>query len=241
MTDFQFGKGYIEQHNIWPTTITKGILEFGDKSKAMQAIFDAIVDAGGDISGEESGILSLHKDTRLDSIYEQIANLIRHRLELLSVEHNKLNINIHKSWPNILINRATPIHSHKDAHISFSFYLNVPEDKAQDLVFTRTQTEPHPNDPYPFAFGHLVKSYDWYNCLTYSLNAEEGSAYVFPSHVAHFTQGKSSYTGELEKINTIDDLYNSRVCVAGDVLFTFKELHKETTGIQPHFNWRTFS
>lgn len=93
--------------------------------------------------------------------------------------------------------------------------------------------------PTTITEGHLAKEYDQTNCVSYSLAPQEGSAFVFPPHAVHFTAGREEYTGEVEKIETLEDLYRSRVCIAGDVIITYCTPHLQTTGLQPVDNWPT--
>lgn len=229
----------MQNHHIWPTTVSEFHLDFAAEKDAHLAALLAQFNESGEAE-ESTGALAVHHDPAFVDLYAKITECVRERFESLGMLHEGLDFNIVKSWPNVLTNRPTPMHNHIDAHVSFAYYMNVPEEREQVIRFARPNTEPHPNEPYQGFVDHGVAEYNQFNCATYGVIPKEGCLLVFPSHVNHETLGTAVWKGERESIESLEELRSARVCIAGDIIVTQKKPHPFPTGLQPISQWRTF-
>ena len=189
-------------------------------------------------SQETTGHISIHHDPDFEELYKFLSICVRQYLETLSVNADNFDINVIKSWLNVLEKRSTPKHSHADAHISFTYYVNTPEDNKQNLTFYNYSPR---MEPFDGCIAHNnIGSKDWniFNSYAWSFEPKEGSVFVFPSQISHDTSGGPIISER--GVKTIDDLSNRRICIASDVLLTYKEKSAKSLGVQPVSNWRKF-
>ena len=86
-------------------------------------------------SDEMTGHVTIHHEEVYADMYKFLVSSVRNYLDVLNVQHSLFEINVIKSWLNILENRNTPMHAHKDAHISTSYYANTPKETNQPIRF----------------------------------------------------------------------------------------------------------
>ena len=104
---------------------------------------------GGLYSGESSGHVYVHTDPALEPLFKFISSGIRAHLETLEFDHSRVDINIVKTWISATdANTVTPVHAHATSHLSFVYYMQMP-DNADVISF---QTLRNSNEPYYGAF-----------------------------------------------------------------------------------------
>lgn len=224
---------------LWPTVVGETSLEVNpqEKQEYMKAIM-AYLQATG-FSNESTSDVCLQQNGLLQSLYSAIVKEIRQYLTSMNVNTDPLNVNIVKSWLNIVEEQHTPLHTHSESHFSFSFYLNIPEHYTQLIEFDNLGK--HPTEPFRGFFQDSCNRWDIDNALSFSVNPKNNSLCIFPSDVAHRTIGDGVDGRYLEHpVKTLEELYGKRVCIAGDVLLTYKETKPSPSGFQPIENWKTF-
>lgn len=188
-------------------------------------------------SQEETGHVSIHHEPAFKELYKFLSSCVLHYLETLSVNSDNFDINIVKSWLNVLDKRATPRHAHRDAHVSFTYYVNTPEKQKQDITFYNYSPRMEPFDGC-ILNNNSDKEWTIFNSYSWSFEPKEGTVYVFPAQIMHDTSG-GPITADAG-VKTVDDLMNRRICIASDALLTYKEKSAKSLGIQPVSNWRKF-
>jgi hypothetical protein len=68
----------------------------------------------------------------------------------------------------------------------------------------------------------------------------EGDLFIFPSSLNHSVKYEFNRGYYEPPIKSIEDVKMKRICIAGDILLTHKELTTNPLGIQPIENWRHF-
>jgi hypothetical protein len=192
-------------------------------------------DADG-YSDESTGHVNLHHDPILQPIYQMATRMARQHCEVMQIDPALFDFYIVKSWLNIVKDRATPFHSHADAHLSFVYYVNVPTECAQPIQF---YAHPSRYEAFP-GFVKFNDPAEWniFNSLSWRFPASEGRMYLWPSGMCHDTAGITSDRDP--GIKTEDDARQNRVSIAGDILLTYKEKAAKPLGLQPRRNWKTF-
>lgn len=189
---------------------------------------------GGLYSGENSGHVYVHTDIELFELFKFISNGVQSYLEMLDFDHSRVDINIVKTWISAThLDVITPVHAHATSHLSFVYYMQMPEN-ADVISF---QTQRNPNEPYYGAFDagtprqkSMVNSYNALNSNQSSLPTKEGDLIVFPSTLFHGTT----------KVGDMGD--GQRIALAGDVLLVFNESKPNyATGLFDPKTWRCFN
>jgi len=155
---------------------------------------------------EHSGRCSIHKDPKYLRIFESINRSVRRYLDLLEVDHEKLFVNITKSWLGYA-NKETPqlkMHYHNDADISFCYYLLADETSDKFCVYDPTFR----NEPGGGIFEagenyNMIKKFNKYNCDKYIITPEEGTILLFPSKMNHCTLKKENLEDRYSLIGDI--------------------------------------
>jgi uncharacterized protein (TIGR02466 family) len=187
----------------------------------------------GLISGESSGKVYLHTDVTLEPIFKFISQCIESYLEQLSYDASRVDINIIKTWISATDNNTvTPVHFHATSHLSFVYYMQMPEN-ADAIAF---QINRSPNEPYSGAFGEssprqrsFVLERNILNSNQSILPVHEGQLLVFPSHLQHGTVKKGDIGND------------QRISLAGDVILVFNEdAPNYATGVFNPNTWRKF-
>lgn len=225
-------------HSLFPTLVYETRYEDSDKFLNIlhQTWNDHFTDG---YSHEGTGNLDLQKDERYKELYTFLSKSVREYLHVSGVVHDNFDINFVKSWMNIVENRTTPMHSHRDAHISVVYYANTPDDNEQMLRFYSGKT-----DREPFQGLYMFNSYKAteFNSEYYTLSPYKGQVLVFPSSLLHDTLGNNAQPVAYEEpILDIEILKKKRICIASDVILTFSEKKTHPLGLQPTMNWRTFN
>lgn len=228
-------KDDVEFFPIFPTMIARSNVVFSETEK--NAFFNVLLhqfDTEGK-TGEARGYLALQKIDVLFPIFEACIKVVKKKLRYFHVDPEGFDINITKAWMNVVNNRSTPLHGHYDAHWSFTYYLNVPEQFENRLQFEQIK---HPNDPYRGLIGMGASHFDEYNAMTMQYMPKEGDIYVFPGDLLHCTVADNN--ADVPSVKTLEDFKTSRVCIAGDIFFTHKYPTSVYLGVQPKKKWLTF-
>lgn len=223
--------------NIFPTLIglSECPLHSDFRRDLLEYSFDHMVDGGS--SDREGACRYVHKDVRLKRFFTHISTETAKYLSQLHISHRDFDINIIKSWYNIVDKEnANPSHGHPDAHYSFVYYVNVPENFQKEINFHAK----NPNEPYEGLFRWAAKDWDRFNCHTMSYIPTEGQMFIWPSNLLHST-GSGEHNPSSEKIVNAEQLNHCRVSIAGDILLTHRDPNFPTyVGIPPVSHWRSF-
>lgn len=229
-------------HLLFPTLIVEHINPNQEEIKKI--FFNNImkyIDPESGFSGESTGYVNIHHEPKFFDLYSFISDCVADYLTQLSIDPSEFDINIIKSWLNVIEKRSTPIHNHNDAHFSFVYYVNIPENVNQSIRFYNSEV--HMSEPYDYMFANNVTEWNILNSGSWSFVPEEGKCFVFPSKLRHDTHCPDGRFMEVieTNYNTIEKLYPKRIAIAGDVLLTHKNKTTSPTGIQPISNWKTFN
>lgn len=187
----------------------------------------------GLISGESSGMVYLHTDEAMQSFFKFVSDCAEEYLNQLSYDRSRVDINIVKTWISATnSSTVTPTHMHATSHMSFVYYMNMPED-ADAIAF---QIQASPNEPYHGAFGDATprqKSFvlerNVLNSNQSIIPAREGQLLIFPSNLYHGT------------VKMGDMGNDTRISLAGDILLVFNEAQPNyATGVFDPATWRKF-
>jgi len=224
-------------HPLFPITVCEfnypKANEF--KQNLSKSIFKHLDQNG--FSNEKTGHVNLHHEEEFNDLYCFLHACVEQYLKVLSVNVDNFDINFIKSWFNILKNRTTPDHHHGDAHISISYYVNVPKNCTQALRFNNLQNRV---EPFPGCFRFNSNNWDMLNAYSWQFVPKEGDVFVFPAKLSHDTVGNPVEIPIDSGIKNSEDFEQHRICLAADVLLTYNEKKALPLGIQPVKNWRTF-
>lgn len=229
-------------HPVFPTLITEHL--YNQKEEFKQLFYDNIFKYMSDdgISNEETKHVNLHHEPAFSGLFTFASDSARQYVSALNVDPDLFEFNIVKTWMNITKDYSTPTHNHADAHMSFTYYINLPNDCAKPIRFYN-HTNRH--EPYPgmIKFNNPIR-WDLLNAYTWQFNPVEGQLFVFPASLPHDTvsdnDGPQVGSSLEQGCKTVADLQQRRICLAGDILLTFKERANKPMGLQPVSEWRTF-
>jgi hypothetical protein len=223
-------------HAIFPILITEHFYQEHEEFKKLFLETGIKHFNNSGISDESTGSVIIHHEPEYENLFRFLNECIVQHINHLGFESNLYDINFTKSWLNVLRENSTPVHAHYDAHFSIVYYVNTPENFNQNISFI---VKRQPNDPYEGAILVSNKSKIWnlFNSYSYNFFVKEGMALVFPSHLLHETLGNGY---NINRTNSKEELVEKRICIASDVLLSFKDRAAESLGIQPVKNWRNF-
>lgn len=232
----------MELKPIFPVTI--GEAHFDQAVQFKETFFNSVlthINSEG-FSSEVTGHVTIHHDETYKPMYEFVIQQLKEYVTGLGINANDFDYNVVKSWLNITKERDNPVHNHADAHVSFSYYVNIPEDCQRDIVFINKEF--HTNNLNNGMMPFNVFEWNYYNAGTWSFTPSEGSLFIFPATLKHHvskTNGSITMHNSWEEpTKTLDEVKQMRICIAGDILMTFKELQPIPLGLQPIENWRLF-
>jgi len=226
------------EHALFPTLVCEfqydQQMEF--KQIFYQNIFNHMTESGH--SDESTGHVYLHHDDNFARFFQFATDCVKQYVARLHIDTEVFDFNMIKTWMNITRDRSTPLHNHADAHLSFTYYINIPDSFYKALRFHNHERrfEPFPgsirfNDP---------AAWDQFNAYTWDFIPKEGNLFVFPAALRHETIGNDDAYIE-SGAKTVEELEQKRICLAGDILLTYKDRAAKPMGIQPISNWRRFS
>ena len=229
----------IETVNIFPTTISAKVRDVTEQEK--DTWYECIMDGAKEecVSIVDFGFDRLQQDPRLAGIFSEITSLAYHHLETLGMDTDGLDIHVVKSWVNALSTSVNPRHHHAEAHYSFTYYPNVPNDVTRfDLCFDRIGS--NLNEPYPHFISANARDPLAPGGDVVRIKVEEGLMLIFPANLYHFTDAEGLIQLQSEFINSKDDLRTKRVCIAGDMLVARKSAIGYSRLLPPPNEWRAF-
>jgi uncharacterized protein (TIGR02466 family) len=227
-------------HPLFPTTVCEfnypNSSEF--KKKLSKTIFKYLNEDG--FSHEMTGHVTIHQEIEYQELYRFLQYCVEQYLKVLNVDSEKFNIFFVKSWFNILSGSTAPKHSHADAHLSLTYYANVPKNFEQAIRFYK---EDYNTEPFYGCnrWNNVNNNWNMLNSSTWQFFPKEGDVFVFPSKLYHDTVNEGNIFSGDDKINNDKDFENSRICIASDILLVYKNKQALPLGIQPVENWRTFN
>lgn len=227
------------EHALFPTFVAEFMYPDHDKFKPIfyQHIFKYMTPEG--YSNEFTNHVNIHHEENFAPYFMFAIKCVEQYLDRLHIDKDLFDINVTKTWMNIRKEGSTGRHSHGDAHISFTYYPNVPKNFDRPIRFYNYE---HRHEPYPGAcrWNNTSGIWDHLNSGTWEFKPKEGNIFVFPSNLVHDTLGTPENYQD-EGTPTPEKLDQQRVCMAADVILTYKDRTGSPLGIQPVENWRRFS
>lgn len=212
-------------HEVFPTLIAQDTIEVHQefKTQYFEELKTLWFNGYENETPENSGRCSLHLNKNYISFFQALKKSICNYLELLEIDHEKLNINFIKSWigyHNKDIPQLKP-HIHNGSDISFCYYLSSDDTSDKFCVHSSNNlNEVSGNIFEPSNKYNLIKKYNKYNCGNYTITPHEGTVVIFPSNLSHST---------LKKQNLKD-----RYVIAGDVKLCLKPEYNLHHQSMPH-------
>ena len=212
-------------HEVFPILVAQDTIEVHEefKNQYFEELKSLWFNGYENETPENSGRCSLHLNKNYISIFQSLKKCICNYLDLLEIDHEKLNINFVKSWiwyHNKDIPQLKP-HIHNGVDISFCYYLS--SDDTSDKFCAHSSNnlnEVSGNIFEPSNKYNLIKKFNKYNCGNYTMTPHEGTVIIFPSSLSHST---------LKKQNLKD-----RYVIAGDVKLCLKPEYNLHHQSMPH-------
>jgi hypothetical protein len=231
------------KHSIFPTLY--GEWKFPDheifKQHFKETIFDYIRNNGTTKSvkgvGERTEHIGLHTIDSYSPIFRFASECVREYIRTMNIDDQLYDLSLVKSWLSVT-GTPTNVHCHADAHVVFTYYINIPEDLKKNLRFHRKYN--NINDLY-YCMSEFNCKNKWneFNCKTWEQPASEGDLFVFPGELTHDIVDSYRKETIVEAFNE-NELFQQRICLAGDFNLIYRESSSNATGTQPTKNWRMF-
>lgn len=229
-----------EYFNIFPVTIYIGKMMDHEKHKEdfykIYPKFDYIEDEKNNTVSENVGNPLIHLEESLDPLFNHIIDHAKTYVSDVLKCKDIFNYVITKTWLSRARDTESQIkwHIHSTSHISFCYYLNMP-DNAHSIKFSNPH---HTNSLFlammvnneKFEERNMVKEYCDENAESFFFVPPEGHVAMFPSKLSHCTEAM------------IDDFNGERLALVGDITLTLKEehLHYSMGYIDPKY-WKMYS
>lgn len=234
------------EHSLFPTLLLE--FKYDKKDQFKEIFFNSVLKYTNENgkSNEYTGHVNIHHEEAFKPFYAFVTSCIKKYIRRLHLNPDEFEYYVTKSWLNINNKKATPKHSHADGHMSFAYYINLPENNQQKIRFYNIENR---YEPYSHCIEYNNPSnWDEYNSYTWDFLPTEGQLFVFPGNLPHSTVGNSYKMLEDMTEDTIEepgyfipsDLKTKRICISADFMITFKEKLPRSMGVQPISNWRMF-
>lgn len=224
-------------HALFPVLVSEFHYDYPHRFKEVffESVFDHLNENG--YSDELTGHVTIHHDERYKEIYQFAISCVKQFIQTYNVNPHLFDINVVKSWLNIIGGQSNPNHSHADAHISFVYYVHVPDTIQNPLRFYNYNNR---HEPFPgfCKFNNQNEMWNIINSYTWQFTPIDGQLMVFPATLYHDTVGQCQ--DSTWSIKTVDDAKNRRISIAGDIVLTYNEKSNKPLGLQPISNWRKF-
>lgn len=215
----------IRTHEVFPILVVQDDIDCHKtfKEKYFEELKSLWFNGYENETPENSGRCSLQLNKNYLMFFKSLKKSICRYLDLLEVDHKKLNISVTKSWVgyhNKDIPQLKP-HSHNGADISFCYYLS--SDITSDKFCLHSSENMNEVSGGLFETGkqfNIIKKFNKYNCENYTITPHEGTVIIFPSNLIHST---------LKKQNLTD-----RYVIAGDVKLCLKPEYNLYHQTMPH-------
>lgn len=206
--------------NMFPSTVYVGEME--GHSEYRKTFYDKIYpeyDYADDATvSEGEGKPIIHTEESARPMMEEITRHIKnYYLQILGLK-DIFDVYHTKTWLSRSrhVEQLIPQHIHAPSHISYAYYLNVPEGSPY-LTFTEVQgkNEVFSSCFYTYPDGEsFVNEHTFESTQTYSIESKEGTICIFPSSRPHRTDCDSEvFSGE-------------RLAISGDCILALKEDEK---------------
>lgn len=227
------------RHALFPTLVCEFMYPEHELFKPVfyEHIFKYMTPEG--YSNEMTNHVNIHHEPAFEPFFHFAVDCVKKYTETLHIDNSLFDFNVTKTWMNIKKDNSTNRHAHGDAHISFTYYVNIPKTFTRPIRFYNYEQR---HEPYPgsIRWNNTSGIWDQFNSQTWEFNPNEGNLFVFASNLVHDTVGSSDSQID-EGTPTPEKLDENRVCLACDVLLTYKVQTPSPLGIQPVENWRRFS
>lgn len=225
------------RHSLFPTLVTE--TEYPNSEEFLSIFINNSSKYFVDGYTHEGIVsLDLHLDPNFDHLFRFINQCAINYLNELGVDYNKFDINFTKSWINTLTKSVIHPHDHRNYHLSVAYYAEVPDYAKHVLRLTDIN-----KDRYPFyGINSILKNITEFSSIYYDFIPKRGTTIIFPSNLIHQGIAENGFIKEEDgKIIEKEDLMKRRICIASDILLTYKDKHNHPYGLQPVSNWKTFS
>jgi hypothetical protein len=224
-------------HALFPVLVSEFHYDYSHKFKDVffETMFDHLNENG--YSDESTGHVTIHHDQRYLELYQFVIDCVKKFIHTYNVNSELFDINVVKSWLNIIGGQSNPNHNHADAHISFVYYVNVPDNIQNPLRFYNYSSRHEPFAGF-CKFNNQNDSWNIINSYTWQFTPICGQLMVFPATLNHDTIGQCQDSNW--SIKSSEDARNKRISIAGDIILTYKDKSSKPLGLQPITNWRKF-
>ena len=212
-------------HEVFPTLVVQDKIDLHDefKEKYFEELKSLWFNGYNNETPENSGRCSLHLNPNYLKIFQSIKKSVCKYLDILEVDHEKLNINFIKSWIGYH-NKDIPelkMHNHNGSDISFCYYLSSDETSDKFCAHNLNNTNEISGAIFESSDRfNIIKKYNKYNCHSYTITPQEGTVVIFPSSLQHST---------LKKENKSD-----RYVIPGDIKLCLKPEYNLYHQTMPH-------
>ena len=221
-------------HALFPTLV--GEFRYDKREDFKKRFFNRVLhhmDEHG-YSMETTGNVNLHHDDELSDIFDFAASSAFEYMNTLQL-NDEFDLNLVKTWLNIITEFHTPNHNHADAHLSFVYYVQIPDELNKPVNFL---VKDIPNELFHGMTNASIKEWNMWNSPTWYFKPIEGQMFMFPGKLFHYTSGYGSGSPDAP-VKTLDDLKPRRISIAGDFVLTYKQSHR-AYGIMPVSNWKVY-
>jgi len=223
----------MKTYDLFPTLVATETYEHHDQFK--QIFFDNLPKylREDGITGEESGHVDLHLNPDFEEFFRFVSGVANEYIETLVGTKEIWESWLVKTW---FSDFNVPMHNHGDAHLSFVYYVNVPEIAAYPLHLLPPIDRPNDLTTGMFLANKDAKAVEYnnqYNCNSVEFRPSEGILLVFPAKLGHMVK--------THKTDQPPNIKDRRISLAGDFILTFKEKTARSMGLQPISNWRSMN
>ena len=225
----------MENHALFPVLISKFQYDKNDVVKDTLLCQESIGKYFRDGITCEPIYNSLHHEEKLTDLYKFVSKSVKEYLDVCNVKTELFDVMVHKSWLNVGKDSGNPRHNHMDSHMSFVYYVHTPYKNSIRFFADKNVYEPYDN-----FYTNYVKENQWnvFNSRSWTFPPNDGVLFVFPAALSHEVDGP---LGNKFVVNSVNDLLQCRIAIAGDVMIVAKEVIKETYRVvQPYNFWRKF-
>jgi uncharacterized protein (TIGR02466 family) len=224
--------------DLFPTTIYVGNMDGHEEYKKqfykLYSKFDYEETNYISTVSENSGNPLIHLEESLNPLFDEIISHVKNYAHDVLKLKDIFDFVITKTWLSRARKSEDEIrwHIHSTSHISFSYYVNMPEN-CHSINFSNQHC---PNDLFLGMSSYheddnrvMIKEYNSINSEKFFLKPNEGNILLFPSKTVHCTQSE------------IDNFVGERLAIVGDVILTLKEQYlSHSMGYIDQKYWRTY-
>ena len=149
-------------HALFPTLV--GEFRYDKREDFKKRFFNRVLhhmDEHG-YSMETTGHVDLHHDDELRDIFDFAASSAFEYMNTLQL-NDEFDLNLVKTWLNIITEFHTPNHNHADAHLSFVYYVQIPDELNKPVNFL---VKDIPNELFHGMTNASIKEWNMWNSPT---------------------------------------------------------------------------